>query len=149
MVSAPSSGECPRSLHERISRALNIPGVKSEGDLMRGIERGLPTAALDALAERGVTGHEIHGLIIHRRTLSHRKQNHQRLTPDESDRTVRIARIAVLADEVFGDRERASRWLRRATRRYDGRMPIEMLATEVGTRLVEEMLYQIDEGIHA
>ena len=70
MVSAASPPESPLSLHERISRALNIPGVRSEGNLMRGIERGLPTAALDALAERGVTGQEIHGLIIHRRTLS-------------------------------------------------------------------------------
>ena len=149
MVFTASPREGPEPLHEGIARTLNISGVRTEEDLVRRIQRGLPTAAISELTKHGVTGQEIYDLIIHRRTLSHRRQKRQRLTADESDRIVRIARIAVLADQVLGDRESASLWLREPRRRFDGRTPIEMLATEAGTRLVEEMLYQIDEGIYA
>lgn len=41
------------------------------------------------------------------------------------------------------------RWLHSPKQRFSGRTPMEMLATETGAHLVEEMLYQIDEGIGA
>ncbi len=47
---------------------------------------------------------------------------------------------------IFGHPERAWRWLRKPKRRFDGKPPIEMLATEAGGRLVEEMIAQIDDG---
>jgi len=33
--------------------------------------------------------------------------------------------------------------------RYDGRAPIELMTTETGARLIEEMLHQIDQGLAA
>jgi putative toxin-antitoxin system antitoxin component (TIGR02293 family) len=68
---------------------------------------------------------------------------------EESDRAVRLARITALAEEVFGSEEKAFRWLRKPKRRFGSRTPLEMLGTEAGARLVEEMLYQIDEGMAA
>jgi putative toxin-antitoxin system antitoxin component (TIGR02293 family) len=50
---------------------------------------------------------------------------------------------------VFGESERAWRWLRKSKRHFDRRTPIDMLATEAGARLVEEMIAQIDDGIAA
>jgi uncharacterized protein (DUF2384 family) len=52
-----------------------------------------------------------------------------------------------LGQEVFGDPERGWRWLRDAKRQFHGRTPLELLATEAGARLVEELLYRIDEGM--
>ena len=52
-------------------------------------------------------------------------------------------------EEVFGDDAKASRWLRKAKSRFDGRSPLEMLRTEAGARLVEEMLLQLDYGFVA
>jgi putative toxin-antitoxin system antitoxin component (TIGR02293 family) len=60
-----------------------------------------------------------------------------------------VARIAAMAEQVFGEPERAWRWLRKPQQRFDGKAPIDMLATEAGARLVEEMLIQIDHGIFA
>jgi putative toxin-antitoxin system antitoxin component (TIGR02293 family) len=54
-----------------------------------------------------------------------------------------------MAEQVFGEPERAWRWLRKSKSRFDGRPPIDMLATEAGARLVEEMIVQIDHGIFA
>lgn len=62
---------------------------------------------------------------------------------------MRVARITSLAEQTFGESDRAWRWMRKSKRRFQGRAPIEMLATEAGARLVEEMIYQIDDGIAA
>ena len=62
---------------------------------------------------------------------------------------MRVARITAMAEQVFGEPERAWRWLRKPKRRFDGKTPVEMLATEAGARLVEEMIGQIEHGIFA
>jgi putative toxin-antitoxin system antitoxin component (TIGR02293 family) len=68
---------------------------------------------------------------------------------DESDRAARVARVVALAERVFADKDAGMRWLRAPKERFSGCTAMEMLATEAGSRLVEEMLYQIDEGIFA
>jgi putative toxin-antitoxin system antitoxin component (TIGR02293 family) len=65
---------------------------------------------------------------------------------DESDRAVRIARIISLAEQVFSDDAKASRWLSKVKTRFEGRSPLEMLCTEAGARSAEEMLLQLDYG---
>jgi uncharacterized protein (DUF2384 family) len=49
----------------------------------------------------------------------------------------------------MGDQESALGWLRAPKRRFEDRAPMQMLATEAGGRLVEQMLIQIDEGMFA
>jgi uncharacterized protein (DUF2384 family) len=39
--------------------------------------------------------------------------------------------------------------MRTEKKRFRGRTPMAMMATEAGSRLVEEFLYQIDEGMAA
>ena len=71
------------------------------------------------------------------------------LNREESDRTVRLARLAALAEQVFGEPERAWRWLRASKRQFDGRSPLQFMSTEAGARLIEELLHRIDEGMAA
>jgi len=87
--------------------------------------------------------------VVPRRTLTHRRARREALSRDESDRAVRLARLAALAEQVFGDPERSWRWLRAAKRQFQGRTPLQLMATEAGARLVEELLYRIDEGMAA
>jgi putative toxin-antitoxin system antitoxin component (TIGR02293 family) len=87
--------------------------------------------------------------VVSRRTLSRRrKQGKQLLTADESDCLVRLARILLLAEDVFGERTKAISWLMSGPNAaLAGESPISVLATETGARLVETMLVQIDHGI--
>lgn len=78
-----------------------------------------------------------------------RKTGQASLTHDEADRAVRIARITSLAAEVFGDDPKAARSLPKMKSRFEGRSPLEMLRTEAGARLVEEMPLQLDYGFAA
>ncbi len=113
------------------------------------MEKQLPATAVKALVRGGLSDAEVYRLIVPRRTLAHRIAKHQLLSRDESDKAVRVARITAMAEQVFGEPERAWHWLRKSKRRFNGRTPVEMLATEAGSRLVEEMIGQIDHGIFA
>jgi putative toxin-antitoxin system antitoxin component (TIGR02293 family) len=122
---------------------------KSEFDLAEMVEKGLPTAAIARLKEEGLTFSEISAVVISPRTLKHRKARGEQLSHEETDRMVRVARIIALAEQVFGTRDKALTWLRSKDDRLKERTPLSMLHTESGGRLVENMLWQIDEGIYA
>lgn len=144
-----SSRREPSVLYRRIERKLGAGKLHSDRDLARLVEERLPLSSIDSLSSHGLTDEEIYTYIVPRRTLVHRKSKHEPLTHEESDKAVRIARITALAEEVFGQDEKAGRWLRKPKERFDGRSPIEVLRTEAGARLVEEMLLQLDYGIFA
>lgn len=136
-------------LFRRVEIKLGVDALRSDSDLARLVESRLPLASVESLSKNGISDEEIYSLILPRRTLAHRKSRMESLTLDESDRAVRIARITSLAEEVFGEDAKAARWLRKPKMRFDGRTPIELLSTEAGARLVEEMLLQLDYGFTA
>jgi putative toxin-antitoxin system antitoxin component (TIGR02293 family) len=113
------------------------------------VEKGLPTDNIAHLREKGLTFSEVSEIVISPRTLKHRKARGEQLSQEEGERLVRVARILVLAESVFGNREKALTWLRTADDHINKRTPMSMLQTESGGRLVESMLWQIDEGVYA
>ena len=121
---------------------------RSDFDLARITEEGISTDSLLALKDRGLTFSEISEIIISPRTLKHRKARREPLSHEETDRVVRVARILSLAEDVFASREKALMWLRMPDERLENRTPLKMLTTESGGRLVENLLWQIDEGIY-
>lgn len=123
--------------------------AESDQKIVRLVERGLPTGVINHLVAKGLTRDELFDIIIPLRTWKHRKSRHQPLSEEESDRAVRVARVLARAQAVMGDRESALEWLRGPKRRFEGRAPLEMLRTEAGARLVDQMLVQIDEGMMA
>lgn len=138
-----------QTLYQRIEKKLGVELLRSESDLASLVERRLSVRSVVSLAQHGLAEQEIYALVLPRRTLTHRRAKHQLLTREESDKAVRLARITALAEQVFADHAKAARWLRKPKRRFASRTPLEMLATETGARLVEELLYQIDNGMAA
>jgi putative toxin-antitoxin system antitoxin component (TIGR02293 family) len=138
----------PRVL-KRVQEILRTPRLRSDQDLVQVVEERLPTDVIDGLRQSGLTDDEVYALVVPRRTLTHRRARREALSRDESDRAVRLARTAALAELVFGGAERAWRWLRASKRQFRGRSPLQMLATEAGARIVEELLYRVDEGMAA
>lgn len=61
---------------------------------------------------------------------------------DESD--ARIERLTALAVKVFGNRDRAMRWLHRPRREFGGVSPLEMMETEAAAAQVEAILTDLD-----
>jgi|SRR6185312_2412560 putative toxin-antitoxin system antitoxin component (TIGR02293 family) len=133
-----------------IRKKLGIRGALSaEVDLITLVEARLPVSVVFDLMQHGVLEKEIYSVIVPRRTLQHRRTRKEKLSREESDRAVRLARLATLAEKVFGDRDAGMKWLRVPKKRFHRRTPMDMMTTETGSRLVEEALYQIDEGMAA
>ena len=112
-------------------------------------ERGLPTDSIAYLKEKGLTFSEVSGIVISPRTLKHRKARGEPLSVEETGRMLRVARILSLADQVFGNHEKALAWLREVDHHLNDRTPLSLLHTEPGGHLVESLLWQIDEGVYA
>lgn len=122
--------------------------VETELDLVRLVRSGLPPAAVDTVVEHGVLSRdEVEQLIIPRRTLARRKQHGEPLTTDESDKLARVVRVATLAEDTFQSDDKAHGWLRDSNRALGGERPLDLLETEGGARLVEQILGRIAHGV--
>lgn len=105
-------------------------------------------AKVEDLRRTGFTLEEIYKIVSPRRTLARRKEQEETLSAAESDRALRLERIAQMADRVFGDHDKAQRWLRKHSRVLED-TPINLLQSETGAFLVEQELHRIDYGVFA
>jgi putative toxin-antitoxin system antitoxin component (TIGR02293 family) len=135
------------SLHQHIGEWLGVRVPRTERELLDIIEQQLPASSIKRLLALGITRAEVDAFVIPLRTLQHRRSRHEKLTVEESDRVLRMMRALSQAEEVYGTRERALQWLRLRNSRLSRRTPVELLKTDTGSRIVEELLVQIDEGI--
>lgn len=118
-------------------------------DLAR-VESGVPVSTMtDFVASSGILLKDIYEVVIPARTLKHRRARREPLSRDESDKLARFVRVFDHAVKVFADIDLARAWLNKSKKRFDGRTPIEMLQTDIGARMVEEFLVQIDYGMFA
>ena len=131
----------------RMVEWLGVKSAASEQEILRIIEERLAASVIKRLLGLGLERAEIDATVIPSRTLQHRRSRRERLTMEESDRVLRLVRILSTAEAVYGNRERALGWLRRPHPRLDGRSPISLVKTDTGSRIVEELLTQIDEGM--
>src|SRR5438132_1459314 len=113
----------------RLVRTLGGKGVFRERQatfeaIIDKARTGFPYATLEALATRFEIPRETLVRILHLppRTLARRKKAH-RLSADESDRLLRLARVAARAEDVFGSQERAGAWLRGTVRAPASEVP--------------------------
>jgi putative toxin-antitoxin system antitoxin component (TIGR02293 family) len=134
-------------LHQQIGKWLGVGTPGTEQELLEIVEHQLPTSSINRLLALGITRAEVDALVIPLRTLQHRRSRREKLTMDESDRVLRMMRLLSQAESVYGSRERALAWLRRPSPRVGKRAPLELLKTDAGSRIVEELLVQIDEGM--
>lgn len=110
--------------------------------------RAMP-GSLAALSELGYSDEEINTLVVPRRTRARRQAQNEPLSVEETDRALRLERIASLATRTFGQGDKAQRWLRKPKRQLEGETPLAFLKSETGARIVEDMLHRIEHGILA
>jgi putative toxin-antitoxin system antitoxin component (TIGR02293 family) len=120
-------------------------------DLRVMTREGLPVKTLPALAQE--LSIELKALAkvvgISDRTLSRRLASGSRLSAEESDRTMRVARVFAKTKDTFGTAEKASRWLQSPNRALGGDVPLELLDTDAGAQSVQTILLRIDYGVYS
>ncbi|MBI1867780.1 MAG: DUF2384 domain-containing protein [Methylocystis sp.] len=130
-----------------------IAGASSEAQLgaiealvLKGETPYIPASSLKGLL-RFFAREEIETIVVPKRTLARRIAKQEPLTANETDRALRLARIGAQAERVFGDPEKAKRWLRKTSPALSGQAPIALLKTETGAQAVAELLGQIAHGM--
>jgi putative toxin-antitoxin system antitoxin component (TIGR02293 family) len=79
----------------------------------------------------------------------HRRKLDGRLTPEESDRVIRFARLMGRAVTVFETEENARLWLSSPQVGLGGAIPLDYAGTEIGAREVEDLLGRIEYGVYS
>jgi putative toxin-antitoxin system antitoxin component (TIGR02293 family) len=129
----------PKVLRERVATVA---------DLQRAVGRGLPFAALRYVMrhfpQRQKT--RVQQIVVPRSTLQ-RREEEGRLRPAESERLERIARLATLAEQVWESSEEAHRFLTSPHPQLDNQAPIDLAATDLGTRRVETLLWKLEHSL--
>jgi len=124
--------------------------LEEPADIQDAIRGGLPIGSLERLTDAlDLTDADITTVLgMAPRTLARRKRE-RHLSPVESDRVYRVARVTQLAVDVLGDLDKARQWLNDPNQALGGAIPLTMLDTEIGARQVEEVLLHIIYGIYA
>ncbi|MEN0001598.1 MAG: antitoxin Xre/MbcA/ParS toxin-binding domain-containing protein [Pseudomonadota bacterium] len=104
---------------------------------------------LQDLLKFGFSKEEIHAIVAPRRTIERRKSKKELLTVAETDRLKRLERVFEMAERVLGQADKANRWLRKSNRALDGHVPMDLLKSESGARMVEDVLHAIDYGMYS
>jgi putative toxin-antitoxin system antitoxin component (TIGR02293 family) len=136
---------------ETVASVLGI--VRSRGtpttlEMIDQIEKGLPVRALYRISsDVAPDDTSFKFLFVSKATLARRKNQGARLTPDESSRLARLARVWTFAKEIWGGAENARAFLFRAHPLLTERRPIDIiLGSDLGARLVEEILGRLKYG---
>ena len=110
--------------------------------------QSLDSAVVERLAVKLAVGEPFVLQLTHirARTYQRRKSEKALLTATESDRVLRVARIAQEAERVFGSPEKARSWLSKKSAVLDGAAPLELLGTDAGASDVEAELTRIEWG---
>jgi putative toxin-antitoxin system antitoxin component (TIGR02293 family) len=140
-------GEAALRIVERSGGVAAVPA--SPALIEKAIAAGLPRGALRQVAEHlaGDDKAKISRLewgVVPKTTLDRRET---RLSPEESERTERVARLLVHARRALGTEEEAREFMTTPHPRLDGRSPVEAARTDLGARRVEQILNALEYGL--
>ena len=129
----------------RASKPSSISAVLIE----KAVEGGLPRNALRHVAELIAGGDKAKASALERgivpKTTLERRET--KLTPQESERTERIARLFVHARLALGTEAEAREFMTTPHPELDGRTPVEAARTDLGTRRTEQILNALEYGL--
>jgi putative toxin-antitoxin system antitoxin component (TIGR02293 family) len=115
----------------------------------KAVEKGLPRQALRHVAEwlAGGDNAKISALewgVVPKTTLERRETQ---LSPQESERTERVARLSVHARRALGTEAEARDFMTTPHPELDGRSPIDAAKSDLGTRRTEQLLNALEYGL--
>src|SRR6266567_9220160 len=133
-----------------VEKQMSSSKAKHPTELIRKIQKGLRFSELETLQNTLDLPFEqlAAKLSMSRSTLQRRKAT-GRLSPDESDKVIRFARLLEHATDVFGDIEKARAWLKHPQYGLGGAVPLDYAETEIGAREVDNLLGRIDYGVYS
>ena len=115
------------------------------------VRSGLPVVSVDkAVSALNMPRSSlVMALGLSERTVARRLKGGIRLTPEESAKMVRLAKVFSRAVEVFEDSQSATNWLNTSNHSLGNIEPLTLLDTEIGGDIVLDALGRLEHGIFA
>jgi putative toxin-antitoxin system antitoxin component (TIGR02293 family) len=150
-ISYPTDTTMQTVTADKIAAVMSLtPVPRSFSELDRLVRGGLPKSALrDSVGHIGRTTEERKSLLYRIVPEATYKRRRERLTPDESEKAERLARVYATAEYVWDCEEDAREFLHTPHPLLDGMTPLEVSMTELGARRVEELLWKLFYGLPA
>jgi putative toxin-antitoxin system antitoxin component (TIGR02293 family) len=124
--------------------------VEDSLDVHHMVREGLPFESFESLRSHlDSTQSEMADLLMISLKTIQRRKKEKRLTPEESDRLARVARVLARASVLFGDEQKALLWLRSPLPALGGRPPWDFLDTDIGVERLEDLLGRIAHGVYS
>jgi putative toxin-antitoxin system antitoxin component (TIGR02293 family) len=121
--------------------------VRSWADLENAVNEGLPKRALQAMAVRALPEGAPTAPLVYRVVPIATFKRRTRLTPEESARTERLARVVALAEGLWDEQAEARTFLNTPHPLLDRRTPLDVAGSELGARRVERLLQDVEHGL--
>jgi putative toxin-antitoxin system antitoxin component (TIGR02293 family) len=124
--------------------------AKNSLDLMQQVEKGLPFFSLDRVVSQiAPQDANFKYRLIPKATWA-RKKAAAALSPDQSERLARLARIWALAKEIWVTEEETRDFLFRSHAMLEDMRPIDVvIASETGSEIVRDILGRLQFGTAA
>lgn len=119
--------------------------------ILKTIQAGLPfKETLRLQSQLGVDPRRLAQLLmVSERTMARRKEA-GKLEPEETDRALRLERVFAKALSLFeGDADAARSWLKQSLPALEDCSPMELIATDSGTDIVENLIGRLESGVYS
>lgn len=142
-------GEATLRVVEAGAAHRRAPSLPSAALIEKAVERGLPRQALRHVAETLAGGDKARATsvefgVVPKTTLDRRATQ---LSPQESERTERVARLFVHARRALGTEAEARAFMTAPHPALEGRSPVDAARTDLGTRRTEQLLNALEYGL--
>lgn len=127
--------------------ALQVADLPAD-EAVAAIRAGLPASSFTSLAKVLGLEHKVlaRKLNIPVRSLTTWRTQAARLSPENTEKLVRTARIYRLARKIYTSDVAVAEWLLAPESALNGTQPVDLLDTDTGAREVESVLYGIAYG---
>jgi putative toxin-antitoxin system antitoxin component (TIGR02293 family) len=124
--------------------------VRTMQDLDSIVTAGLPKRSLVPLSSRLYSDNKVASAFKFKvAPVATWKRRTKRLSPLESERIERLARVLAAAEYALDDREEARQWISSPHRELGCKTPLETAQSEIGARRVESVLNKLFYGLPA
>lgn len=120
----------------------------SEGQRLTSILSGFDVVWAEATKSTfGMSSNHIGQLLnLSLSTFERRRKDERPLGSVASERLDRLAAVAILAEDIFENKETAARWMATPNDALGGESPVMLCETEIGARQVRRVLNALEWG---
>ena len=124
--------------------------IKNDNDLISIIRNGIPKQAMTHLMEiADITLTEMASIIHTSDRTLRRYTAQQKLSQEQSERMIEMAKLYTRGEEVLGSMEKFKQWMDTILLPFGNKKPKEFLDTSLGIGMIMNELGRIEHGIFA